>query len=109
MTTGNIHPEAMSFEEHVAGGYEWNVDSMPGVGLAIQSDERRDANREVLGSTVTRHLVAQGQRLSVARLQLTERRPWEAHTDPLNTFEIDLALLGKEPVGLPRRERLMAA
>lgn len=98
-----------NLEEHVAGGYEWDVDVMPAAGLSIHRDERRETDPAALGATVRRHVVTQGQGLAVRRLQLEERRPWESRSAALNTFELDLALLGKEPVGLPRRERLLAA
>jgi hypothetical protein len=58
---------------------------------------------------VQRHVIAQAQGLAIRRLQLEERRPWEKLSAALNCFELDLALLGKEPVGLPRPERLLAA
>lgn len=98
-------------EEHTSGGYEWDLDDIPAAGLSIHKDERREtaSNPAVMGATVERHVVAQGQGLSVRRLRLAERRPWEGVSDALNTFEVDLALLGKEPVGLPRPERLLAA
>jgi Zn-dependent peptidase ImmA (M78 family) len=95
--------------EHVAGGYEWDVDAMPDVGLAVRRDERIDNAPESMGGTVQRQVIAQGSGLRVGRLALAERRPWETRAQSLNTFEVDLALLGKEPVGLPRPERLLAA
>lgn len=96
-------------EEHVAGGYEWDMDPMPAAGLSVYSDEKREIAFEAVGATIRRRVVAQGKELGLHRLQLEERRPWESHSQALNTFELDLALLGKEPIGLPRRERLLAA
>lgn len=98
-------------EEHDSGGYEWDLETMPSAGLSIRKDERREVSGDpsAFGANVRRHVVAQGQRLAVQRLTLEEKRPWETATQALNTFEVDLALLGKEPVGLPRRERLLAA
>jgi hypothetical protein len=100
-----------NLQEHDAGGYEWDLESMPAVGLSIRKDERRETTGDTssYGATVRRHVIAQGQRLALERLKLEERRPWELTSKALNTFEVDLALLGKEPVGLPRRERLLAA
>jgi hypothetical protein len=98
-----------NLEEHVAGGYEWDMEAMPDAGLAVRRDERIDNAFDTMGGTVQRQIVAQGSGLKVGRLALAERRPWEGLIEPLNTFEVDLALLGKEPVGLPRPERLLAA
>lgn len=95
--------------EHVAGGYEWDINAMPDVGLSVHRDERIDSAPESMGGTVQRQVIARGSVLKVGRLSLAERRPWEARAEALNTFEVDLALLGKEPVGLPRPERLLAA
>lgn len=95
--------------EHAAGGYEWDVESMPEAGLLVRRDERVDDDTVAMGGTVQRHVIAQGNGFKVGRLALAERRPWEGRAEPLNTFEVDLALLGKEPVGLPRPERLLAA
>lgn len=96
-------------EEHVAGGYEWGLDPMPDAGLFIRRDEKWENAFEAMGATIRRRIVAQGKEQAHRRLQLEERRPWEVHSQALNTFALDLALLGKEPIGLLRRERLLAA
>lgn len=96
-------------EEHVAGGYEWNLDRIPEAGLSIHRDEKREEHVETMGGTIRRRIVTQGKEQAHRRLRLEERRPWEAHSQALNIFALDLALLGKEPVGLLRRERLLAA
>jgi Zn-dependent peptidase ImmA (M78 family) len=98
-----------NLREHAAGGYEWDVDRMPAAGLSVHRDERKDDDTVAMGGTVQRQVIAQGNGFKVGRLALAERRPWEGGAEPLNTFEVDLALLGKEPVGLPRPERLLAA
>lgn len=96
-------------EEHVAGGYEWDLHPIPDAGLSIERDEKRERDLAALGATIRRRIVAKGTQQGHHRLHLEERRPWEAQSKALNTFALDLSLLGKEPIGLLRRERLLAA
>jgi hypothetical protein len=98
-----------SLHEHVAGGYEWDSPHELMPTLAVHKDERVESSAS-LGATVLRHIVVQSKQPTRAKLQLHEKRPWEADDQAgINSLELDLALLGKEPAGLPRRERLMAA
>jgi Zn-dependent peptidase ImmA (M78 family) len=99
----------LSLQEHVGGGYEWDLDEVPSAGLAVRDDKRVEADPSLIGGTVTRRVVFQGSAPARTKLKLEERRPWEGRGDALQSVEFSLALLGKEPVGLLRQERLMAA
>lgn len=96
-------------QEHVGGGYEWNFDEIPSTSLEVRDDKRVEADSSLIGGTVTRRVVVQGSAPARTNLKLEERRPWEGPGDALQSVEFSLALLGKEPVGQLRQERLMAA
>jgi hypothetical protein len=99
-----------SLEEHVSGGYEWDLPSAQLPALAVRRDTRLGGAPAVMGGTVTRQMVVQSSQATRVRLRLQERRPWEeGEGAAINSLELDLTLLGKEPAGLPRRERLLAA
>lgn len=93
--------------EHVAGGYEWDVATVQGTGLHVSKDEREQADPTALGAPVTRRLVIQGE--AAGTLRIEERRPWQRRDAALQTFELELALHGKESGGLPRSSRQLAA
>jgi len=100
----------LNLEEHLAGGYEWGIEPVPPAVLEVRKDDRVEPSDDSLGGTVTRRVVVQGGAApSRTTLRLEERRPWEGSDSALNSLEFKLALLGKEPVGLLRAERLMAA
>lgn len=100
----------LNLEEHLAGGYEWEIEPDPSNGLEVRNDKRADAADDVMGSTVTRRVVVQGNNAPARKvLRLAERRPWESSDSAINSMEFNLALLGKEPVGLLRAERLSDA
>ena len=99
----------LNLEEHLAGGYEWDIEPVPSDGLEFRKDSRIDGGDELIGGTVTRHVVVQGSRPTRTKLRLKECRPWEGGDGAINSMEFNLALLGKEPIGLLRAERLMAA
>jgi len=101
----------LSLEEHSGGGYEWDMDPLPSVGLSVRADQRIDKSAEpaLIGSPITRRVVAQSSAPGRTRLKLEERRPWEGSGNAINRVEFDLALWGKEPVGLLRPERMLAA
>lgn len=98
----------LNLNEHLAGGYEWALDDVPSSGFAFHKDHRVETSADI-GGTVTRQVVVQGNGVARTKLKLEERRPWEGTGDALQSMEFDLALLGKEPVGQLRKERLMAA
>ena len=99
----------LNLQEHLAGGYEWDIEPVPPNGLEIRTDKREEAGDDLIGGTVTRHLIVQGSGPTRTKLRLEERRPWEGANSSINSMEFNLALLGKEPIGLLRAERLMAA
>lgn len=99
----------LNLQEHLAGGYEWDIEPIPSGGLEVRKDKRADADDESIGATVTRRVIVQGSGPARTKLKLEERRPWEGTSSAINSLEFNLALLGKEPVGLLRSERLMAA
>lgn len=99
----------LNLQEHLAGGYEWDIEPVPSGGLEVRKDNRVDSTDDAMGGTVTRRVVVQGSGPTRTKLRLEERRPWEGGDSAINSMEFNLALLGKEPVGLLRSERLMAA
>lgn len=96
----------LALEEHVASGYVWDTSCVASAGLTIEKDERQEPENEVLGGPITRRLIVQGP--AHGRLRLEERRPWDQQSS-LNSFELELALLGPETEGLPRAARPLAA
>jgi Zn-dependent peptidase ImmA (M78 family) len=92
-----------ALQEHIAAGYAWDTSNLVIAGLTVEKDERQDGAGDAIGGPVTRRLVAQGS--AVGHVRLEERRPWERSDDTLNTFELDLKLVGPEPGGLPRVAR----
>ena len=71
----------LNLEEHLAGGYEWDIDPVPSAGLEVRKDARVEPVDDSLGSTVTRRVVVQGGTTPKrTTLRLEERRPWEGAT-----------------------------
>jgi Zn-dependent peptidase ImmA (M78 family)/predicted secreted protein len=94
-------------EEHVSSGYVWDVEPITKAGLQIEKDERQDLADGAIGGPVSRRVVAHGA--AQGHIRLEERRPWSKADDAHSTFEIDLAMVGNQPEGLPSWERLIAA
>lgn len=94
-------------EEHVSGGYAWDVAPITMAGLQIDKDDRHDLANGAIGGPVTRRVVAHGAAQGYIRLE--ERRPWSKADTAHRTFEINLAMIGNQPEGLPSWERLIAA
>ena len=94
-------------EEHVNGGYVWDLAPITTAGLRIEKDDRHNLADGVIGGPVTRRVVAHGAAQSHIRLE--ERRPWSKADDAHNTFDIRLTMIGNQPEGLPSWERLIAA
>jgi predicted secreted protein len=90
----------LELEEHVTSGYAWDMQAVADAGLTVERDERQDVNNVAIGGPVTRRLVVQGPAHGL--LHLEEKRPWGAETNALSTFEVELAMLGREAKGLPR-------
>lgn len=99
----------LNLKEHLAGGYEWDIEPIPSNGLDVKRDNRVDAGDDAIGAMVTRRVIVQGTGATRTKLRMEERRPWEGGDRAIDSMEFNLALLGKEPVGLLRAERLMAA
>jgi Zn-dependent peptidase ImmA (M78 family) len=97
----------LDLEEHVASGYTWDTGPVATAGLKIEKDERQQPNGEVIGAPITRRLIVQGP--AHGRLRLEEKRAWDNRQSSLNSFELDLSLLGPETEGLPRAARPLAA
>lgn len=95
-----------ALKEHMANGYMWDLSGVASAGLKIEKDERQDGDEQALGAAVIRRLVVQGP--AHGRLRLEEKRPFDRQSS-LNSFEVDLTLLGPETAGLPRAERALAA
>lgn len=97
----------LALKEHVASGYTWDTKGVASAGLNVERDERAEPRDEAMGSAVTRRLVVKGP--AKGRLLLEEKRAWDQRQTSLNTFELNLALVGAEPEGLPRAARAVAA
>jgi Zn-dependent peptidase ImmA (M78 family) len=97
----------IALEEHIAGGYSWDTDGVIRAGLKLEKDERADHEASAIGASVQRRLVVQGA--GTGHLTLEERRAWDQSQPSINTFDLDLALVGREPEGIPRAGRLLAA
>ena len=97
----------LALRERVASGYTWDTEAMTSAGLTVERDERDTRHPDAMGGAVTRRLIVKGP--AQGRVHLEERRAWEPQQSSLNTFELDLALIGAEPEGLPRAARAVAA
>ncbi len=97
----------LCLQEHISGGFVWDITPIASAGFQIEKDDRRDIASGQIGSPVTRRLIVQGA--AQGRIRLEERRPWSRDDASHNTFELDVAMLGSEPEGLPRSERALAA
>lgn len=97
----------LTLSEHVSGGYIWDVAPITTAGLSIEKDHRNDMTEGTIGGPVTRRVVAHGA--AQGHIRLEERRPWSKTGDAHNTFEIDLAMIGSQPEGLPSWGRKTAA
>lgn len=97
----------LALDEHVAGGYTWDVDGVARAGMTVERDGRITPDENRIGGRVRRRLILQGK--GKKHLHLEERRAWDASQPSRNSFDIDLALVGKEPEGLPRSGRALVA
>jgi len=97
----------LALDEHIASGYTWDANSVASIGLSLERDDRAEPSGDRVGSTISRRLIVQGA--VHGKLRLEEKRSWDPGQAVLNTFELDLALDGAEPEGLPRVARPMAA
>jgi Zn-dependent peptidase ImmA (M78 family) len=96
----------LALKEHPGSGYTWDTSGVGPAGLKIEKDERQDSDDELIGGPITRKLIVQGA--AHGRLRLEEKRSFDRQAS-LNSFELDLTLLGPEKEGLPRAERPIAA
>lgn len=97
----------LELDEHVASGYTWDVDAVVLAGMSLEDDGRVTADESRIGGCVQRRLVLQGE--GHKRLHLEERRAWDGSQPSRKTFEIELELVGREPEGIPRSGRVLAA
>lgn len=97
----------VALEEHVAGGYSWDTNGIAQSGLRLEHDRRVSPAGSAIGARVQRRIVLQGE--GEKHLRLEERRAWAPAQPSINTFDIDLTLLGREPEGIPRSGRVLAA
>jgi len=97
----------IALEEHVAGGYTWDADGVGRAGMTLERDGRITATPNLIGGPVRRRLVIHGE--GARHLHLEERRAWDTSHPTRTTFDIDLVLNGREPIGLPRIGRRLAA
>ena len=97
----------LALDEHVAGGYTWDVDVIAQAGMVVERDGRVTPDETRIGGPVQRRLVLQGE--GKKHLHLEERRAWDKSQPSRNSFDIDLTLVGREPEGIPRSGRVLAA
>lgn len=97
----------LSLQEHVGGGYVWDVAPIASAGFQIEKDDRRDMADGVIGGPVIRRVVAHGA--AQGHIRLEERRPWSKVDGAHSAFDFDVAMIGSQPEGLPSWERLIAA
>lgn len=97
----------LALNEHVASGYTWDAAAITEAGMTIEADDRQSDVGARIGGSVQRRLVMQGE--GNKHLHLEERRAWDSAQPSRNTFDIDLALIGREPAGIPRVGRRLAA
>lgn len=91
-------------EERSTAGYVWNFDELAGSGFALLRDVRESSDPEGVGGPVTRRVTAAPEGGPRGRLELHERRPWEAHA-PIAGLKLDFDMSGPEELGLSRVER----
>ena len=96
----------LALDEHVAGGYTWDANGVARAGLTLEKDARIDEHAGRIGGAVKRRLVIQGA--GKKHLHLEERRAWDRSQPSRSTFDIELALTGREPEGIPRLGRVLA-
>ncbi len=97
----------VALDEHVASGYSWDVDGVTHAGMKLEKDGRISPPDTRIGGAVQRRLVMQGE--GRKHLHLEERRLWDATQPSRNSFDIYLAMVGREPEGIPRSGRVLAA
>lgn len=97
----------VALEEHVAGGYSWDAKGVDQAGLTLEKDGRISPTPNLIGGSVRRRLVMQGT--GNRHLHLEERRAWDKSQPSRSTFDIDFVLIGREPGGIPRFGRRLAA
>lgn len=91
--------------EHSGSGYLWRIEDLAEVGLAVVSDGRADPrDRELVGGTVFRTVIAKSETRAVGRVNLCEIRPWMA-ADPLHSLNLEIDFTGPVPAGLLRAQR----
>lgn len=90
-------------QEHVGSGYAWDLSPVTSAGFQIEKDNRRSDLSDQIGGPITRRVIVQGP--GQGRIRIEERRQWLVNDQSNNTFEINLAMIGGEPEGLPRTKR----
>jgi Zn-dependent peptidase ImmA (M78 family) len=97
----------VELDEHVSGGYSWDAEGVAKAGMKLEHDKRISQAGVSIGGQVQRRMVVQGE--GEKHLRLEERRAWAPSQPSRNTFDIDLTLVGREPEGIPRSGRVLAA
>ncbi|HAE55166.1 ImmA/IrrE family metallo-endopeptidase [Parvibaculum sp.] len=97
----------LALDEHTAAGYSWDADGLTQAGMTIERDDRVAVDDKRIGGRVQRRLVVRGS--GETHLHLEERRLWEKNETGRSSFDIDLTLVGREPAGIPRAGRVLAA
>jgi len=97
----------VELDEHVSGGYSWDAEGVTKAGMRLEHDKRISPPGNAIGGRIQRRMVVQGE--GEKHLRLEERRAWAPAQPSLNTFDIDLTLVGREPEGIPRSGRVLAA
>ena len=97
----------VALDEHVRGA----TAGMPRVfrkrECTLSTTSEFSATGKAIGGRVQRRMVVQGE--GEKHLRLEERRAFAPSQPCRNTFDIDFTLVGREPEGIPRTGRVLAA
>ncbi len=96
----------IDLEEHVQGGFEWNVSSLQDAGYEILDDQSHFVEEPMYyGASSVRSLVTRPPKTGVAKVKLKEIKPWLENSEERANFEVFLDFHGKEDGGLSRAFR----
>lgn len=96
----------LELEEAAGNGFRWSAELLQEAGFEILSDKSVFPTEPLLyGGTSTRTFVARPPAGGRAHLHLTEQQPWRHEAHPNQSFNLSVALLGRENGGLSRAER----
>lgn len=78
-------------QEHISGGYEWNIEPLLKQSFEILSEEHINSSSSEFGGPTLRRIITSANSALTDHLQLVEKRPW--NTETANQLSIDLRLI----------------